>query len=74
MAPVQTKLILPSINLPIEIPVNPLLGCLYSLLEDQNLMKTENLLFNDIDDLSKVLPFSKNYSEINTGLAYHSFQ
>jgi len=37
-------------------------------------MKSDNLLFNDINDLSKVLPFSKNYSEINTGLAYHSFQ
>jgi len=26
MAPVQTKVVLPSINLPSEIPVNPLLG------------------------------------------------
>ena len=45
MAPVQMKVIFPSINLPVEIPVNPLLGCLYSLLEDQNLMKRDNLLF-----------------------------
>jgi len=28
MSPVKTAVILPSINLPVEIPINPLLGCI----------------------------------------------
>jgi len=67
------KVILPSINLPIKIPINPLMGCIYSLLEDQNLMQQSNLIFPDKIDPSIILPYSGTYSEVNTGLAYHSF-
>jgi len=73
VAPKQKKVILQSINLPIEIPVNPLLGCI-SLLEDQNLMQDINLIFPDSHDPLIIEPYSGKYSEVNTGLAYHSFQ
>jgi len=36
------KITLPSINLTIAIPVNPLLGCISSLLSNSNLMTSEN--------------------------------
>jgi len=68
------KITLPSINLPIEIPVNPLLGCIYSLLKDQNLMHDINLIFPDINDPSIISQYLGKYSEVNTGLAYQSFK
>jgi len=66
--------VLPSINLPIEIPVNPLLGCILLLLSDENLMKSENLIFPNVDNLSQVPQYNGTYSEVNTGLAYMSYQ
>jgi len=69
MEPVKQQVILPSINLPIDIPVNPLLGCIYSLLEDQNHILGRNLIFPNMNDPSKVSQFS----EVNTGLATHCF-
>jgi len=74
MSPIPTSATLPSINLPIEIPVNPLLGCIYSLLSDETLMTSENLIFPDMNDLSVISPFNGIYGEINSGLAYHSFE
>jgi len=74
IAPIKNKVILPLINLPIKIPVNPLLGCIYSFLSDPILMASENLIFLDVHDPSSVPEFGNKYSEINTGLLYLSFQ
>jgi len=74
IAPIKTEVILPSINLPVEIPINPLLGCIYSLLSNDKLMTSDNLIFTNPNDPSQSTPYSGNYSEINTGLAYQSFQ
>jgi len=74
MKPESKKVVLPSINLPIEIPVNPMLGCIYSLLSDENLMMGSNLIFPDFTQPWDTQPFGGTYSEINTGLAYQSFQ
>jgi len=74
IALIKTEVILPSINLPVEIPINPLLGCIYSLLSDEKLMTSDNLIFTNPNDPSQSTPYSGNYSEINTGLAYQSFQ
>jgi len=74
MAPVKKEVVLPSINLPIEIPVNPLLGCIFSLLSDDDLMKSENLIFPNIGNLSEFPEYTGVYSEVNTGLAYQSYQ
>jgi len=74
IAPVKTKVTLPSINLPIEIPINPLLGCIYSLLSDENLMRSNNLIFADPNNPSQNTPYNGKYNEINSGLAYQSFQ
>jgi len=74
ISPVKTEVILPSINLPIEIPINPLLGCIYSLLSDEKIMTSDNLIFENANNPSQITPYSRNYSEINSGLAYQSFQ
>ena len=74
MKPEPKKVVLPSMNLPIEIPVNPMLGCIYSLLSDENLMTSSNLIFPDSTQPWNTIPFGETYSEINTGLAYQSFQ
>jgi len=74
MSPVKTAVILPSINLPVEIPVNPLLGCIYSLLSDDKIMTSDNLIFANTNNPSQITPYSGNYSEINTVLSYQSFQ
>ena len=74
MKPEPKKVVLPSMNLPIEIPVNPMLGCIYSLLSDENLMTSSNLIFPDCTQPWNTIPFGDTYSEINTGLAYQSFQ
>jgi len=74
IAPLKTAMVLPSIILPIEIPVNPLLGCIFSLLSDKNLMKSENLIFPIVDDPSQFTPYSGIYSEVNISLSYQSYQ
>jgi len=74
LAPKSTEVVLPSINLPIEIPVNPLLGCILLLLSDNNLMKSEILIFPNVDNLSQVPQYNGTYSEVNTRLAYLSYQ
>jgi len=74
MSPVKTAVILPSINLPVEIPVNPLLGCIYSLLSDDKIMTSDNLIFANANNPSQITPYSGKYSEINTALSYQSFQ
>ncbi len=72
--PNEKTVTLPSINLPIKIPVNPLLGCIYSLISDSNLMTSENLIFPDTSNPVSIPEFGNKYSEINTGLSYLSFQ
>ena len=74
VAPQKKEAVLPSINMPIEIPYNPILGCIYSLLSDENLMHSVNLIFPDPKQPFKAVPFTNNYSEVNSGLAYQSFQ
>ena len=68
---------LPSIGLEIDVPVHPFLGCIYSLLTSPELMKSENLIFKDLENLSCVPPLNdqyKSYDEIDSGTAYHLFQ
>jgi len=74
LAPVKTQVVLPSINLPVEIPVNPMLGCIFSLLSDESIMRSKNLIFPNANDPSQVTAYNGKYSEINSGLAYQSFQ
>ena len=74
VAPQKKEVVLPSINLLIEIPYNPILGCIYSLLSDENLMHGVNLIFPDPKQPFKAVPFTNNYSEVNSELAYQSFQ
>jgi len=48
---------LPSIGLDsIDVPVHSFLWCIYSLLTSPELMKSENLIFKDIENLSYVPP------------------
>jgi len=63
---------LPSIGLDIDVPVHPFLGCIYSLLTSPELMKSENLIFKDLENLSYVPPLNdyKSYDEIDSGTAY----
>jgi len=60
MALVKQQVIMPSINLHIEIPLNPLQGCIYSLLEDQNHMLGRNLIIPNMNIPSKVSLYSGN--------------
>jgi hypothetical protein len=71
--PVYRQCILPSINLPIRVPVCPMMGVLFSLLTDPDLMKAENLNFVDPRDPSVVRDFTGTYSEVDTGAAYHTY-
>jgi len=73
IALVKTEVVLSSINLSIEIPVNLLLGCIFSLLSDNNLMKSENLIFPNMDDPSQYAPYNGIYSEVNSRLAYQAY-
>jgi len=74
IAPVKTEVVLPSINIPIKIPVNPLLGCTFTLLSDNNLMKSDNLVFPTLGDPEQFTKYNRIHSEVNTGLAYQSNQ
>jgi len=74
LAPVKTEVVLPSINLPVEIPMNPMLGCIFSLLSDESIMHSNNLIFPNANDPSQITPYNGKYSEVNSGLAYQSFQ
>jgi len=67
---------LPSIGLDIDVPVHPFLGCIYSLLTSPELMKSENLIFKDLENLSYVPPLDdyKCCDESDSGLAYCLFQ
>jgi len=74
IAPVKTAMVLPLINLPIGIPINPLLGCIFSLLSNKNLMQSENLIFPVANDPSQFTPYNGIYSEVNISLSYQSYQ
>jgi len=62
IAPMKKKVVLPSINLPIEIPVNPLLGCIFSLLSNQNVMLSSNLIFSNINNPAETVQYNGIYS------------
>jgi hypothetical protein len=76
LMPQQKKCNLPSIGLEINVPVHPFLGCLYSLLTSPELMKSDLLIFKNLDNLSYVPPLDSYecYDEIDSGTAYHLFQ
>jgi len=76
LMPQKKPCTLPSIGLDIDVPVHPFLGCIYSLLTSPELMKSENLIFKDLENLSYVPPLNdyKSYDEIDSGTAYHLFQ
>jgi len=76
LMPQKKHCTLPSVGLDIDVPVHPFLGCIYSLLTSPELMKSENLIFKDLDNLSYVPPLEeyKCYDEIDSGNAYHLFQ
>jgi len=57
MNPEAKNVVLPSINLPIETPVNPMLGCIYSLLS--NFIMTTNLIFPDSLKPWYTIPFGE---------------
>jgi len=76
--PTERDCILPSIALPIKIPVIPTQGCIYSLLTNPALMKAKNLLWDNPDDPSFVAPFERSndkcvYGHTTSGMAYHSY-
>jgi len=74
LASIKTEVVLPSINLPVEIPVNPMLGCIFSLLSDESIMRSNSLIFLNANDPSQITLYNGKYSEVNSGLAYQSFQ
>jgi len=72
--PEQKECILPSINLPIYVPVHSV-ASLFTLLMASDLMKAQNLLFADIANPCYVPPRNMNtpLGEINTGNAYYDY-
>ena len=76
LMPQKKPCTLPSIGLDIDVPVHPFLGCIYSLLTSPELMKSDNLIFKDLENLSYVPPLDdyKCYDEVDSGTAYHLFQ
>ena len=76
LMPPKRPCTLPSIGLDIDVPVHPFLGCIYSLLTSPELMKSDNLIFKNLENLSYVPPLDdyKCYDEVDSGTAYHLFQ
>jgi len=74
IAPVKTEVVLPSINLLVEISINLILGCSYSVLSDDSIMCSNNLIFANANNPSQFTTYNRKYLEINSGLAYQSFQ
>ena len=76
--PTERDCVLPSIALPIKIPVIPTQGCIYLLLTNPALMKAKNLLWDNPNDPSFVPPFERSndkrvYGATTSGMAYHSY-
>ena len=76
--PTERDCVLPSIALPIKIPVIPTQGCIYSLLTNPALMKAKKLLWDNPNDPSFVPPFERSndkrvYGPTTSGMAYHSY-
>jgi len=67
--------ILPSIDLPIYMPVHSFINSLFSLLTSTDLMRSEHLLFADKHNPAYVPPQDPNgnYGDVNTGDAYYRF-
>jgi len=73
--PKNKECILPSIGLPIYVPVHSFIHNMFSLLTATDLMTTENLLFDDKNDPSYVKPYNptSKLGDINTGEAYYQY-
>ena len=73
--PEQKRCVLPSINLPIYVPVHSFVTSLFTLLMASDVMKAQNLLFVDTANPCYVPPRSMNtpLGEINTGNAYYDY-
>jgi len=73
--PQNKECILPSIGLPIYVPVHSFIHSIFSLLTATDLMTTENLLFHDKKDPSYVVPYNQTskLGDINTGEAYYQY-
>jgi len=77
LMPQKKPCTLPSIGLDIDVTVHPFLGCSYSLLTSPELMKPENLIFKNLENLSYYVPPLDDYrcyDEIDSGTAHHLFQ
>jgi len=72
--PKQKPCILASAGLPIYVPVHSFVNIMFSLLVASDLMRKENLLFADMNNLLYVPPRNLNakLDEINTGNAYYN--
>jgi len=75
MYPENEECILPSIDLPIYVPVHSFVNSLFSLLTSTDLMRSEHLLFADKRNPAYVPPQDPNgnYRDVNTGDAYYRF-
>jgi len=78
LKPKEHECILPSIGLPIKVPVTLAQGCIYSLLSCPELMKAKHLLWENPLNPSFITAFelsSKDrvYGPVTSGMAYHSY-
>ena len=73
--PEQKRCLLPSINLPIYVPVHNFTNSLFSLLTASNIMLAENLLFSNPENPCYVPPRETTtlLGDINTGNAYYDY-
>ncbi len=71
----QTNMILPSITLPIEVPVHSFVNSLFTLLTASGLMKSENLLLANTDYPCYIPPrnMTAPIGDINTGNLYYYY-
>jgi len=75
MYPKNQECVLPSINLPIYVPVHSFVDSIFSLLTSTDLMKSEHLLFADASNPAYVPQQhpNGNYGDINTGNTYYRY-
>jgi len=70
--PEKKECIIPSIGLPVYVPVNSFINGIFSLLTSTELMTSKNLLFTDCTNPCYVPENDQNrdYGDINMGNAY----
>jgi len=73
--PENKECILPSIGLPIYVPVHSFVHSIFSLLMASDLMTSNNLLFDNMEDPSYVKPYdpASKLGDINLGQAYYHY-